>query len=196
MSLVSLQHGDALVIVDMQNDFVTGSLAVPHGAEVVGPLNRAIDAFGARGLPVVATRDWHPPDHCSFRSQGGPWPPHCVAGTAGADYVPDLRLPGDAVHVLKATTPDADAYSAFQGTDLAADLHARGVRRLIVGGLASDYCVLNTVRDGIDLGFDVLVLSDAVRAVNVEPGDGAKAETEMQHHGAQLAAVDALVAGV
>lgn len=196
MSLGSLQHGDALVIVDMQNDFVTGRLAVPQGAEVVGPLNRAIDAFGARGLLVVTTRDWHPPDHCSFQAQGGSWPPHCVAGTAGADYVPDLRLPGNAVHVLKATTPEADAYSGFQGTDLASDLHARGIRRLIVGGLATDYCVLNTVRDGIDLGFEVVVLSDAMRAVNVKPGDGVKAETEMQHHGAQLATVDAVLAGV
>jgi nicotinamidase/pyrazinamidase len=196
MSLTTLQHGDALVIVDMQNDFVTGALAVPQGSEVVGPLNRAIDAFVERGLPVVATRDWHPPDHCSFQAQGGPWPPHCVAGTAGADYVPDLRLPGDAFHVLKATMPQADAYSGFQGTDLASDLHARSVRRLIVGGLATDYCVLNTVRDGIDLGFEVLVLNDAVRAVNVHPGNGAKAETEMQHHGAQLTSVDAILAAV
>lgn len=196
MSPTSLQHGNALVIVDVQNDFVTGSLAVPQGAEVVDLLNRAIDAFAARGLPVVATRDWHPPDHCSFQAQGGSWPPHCVAGTAGADYVPGLRLPDNAVHVLKATTPEADAYSGFHGTDLASDLHARGIRRLIVGGLATDYCVLNTVRDGIDLGFEVVVLSDAMRAVNVKPGDGVKAETEMQHHGAQLATVDAVLAGV
>lgn len=196
MNPTSLQHGDALVIVDMQNDFVTGTLAVPSGAEIVGPLNLAIDAFAARGLPVVATRDWHPPDHCSFQAQGGPWPPHCVAGTAGSDYVPGLRLPGAAIHVLKASTAHADAYSGFQGTDLASDLHGRGIRRLIVGGLATDYCVLNTVRDGIDLGFEVVVLSDAVRAVNVKPGDGAKAETEMQHHGAQLAKVDAVLAGV
>lgn len=196
MSTTGLQQGDALLIVDMQNDFVTGSLAVPDGAAVVEPLNRASDAFVGRGLPVVATRDWHPPDHCSFRAQGGPWPPHCVAGSPGAEYVAGLRLPDDTLHVLKATTPHADAYSGFQGTDLASDLHARGVRRLIVGGLATDYCVLNTVRDGIDLGFQVLVLTDAVRAVDVKPGDGAKAEAEMQHHGAVLSSLDAILAGV
>lgn len=196
MSPETLQQGDALVIVDMQNDFVTGSLAVPDGAEVVEPLNRMIDRFVERRLPVVATRDWHPASHCSFKAQGGPWPPHCVADTAGAEYVPGLRLPADVTHVLKATTPEADAYSGFQGTDLASDLHARGVRRLIVGGLATDYCVMNTVRDGIDLGFEVLVLTDAVRAVDVRPGDGAKAEAEMQHHGAGLTSVVAILGGV
>ncbi len=196
MSNTGLQHGDALLIVDMQNDFVTGTLAVPDGAAVVEPLNRAIDAFVDRGLPVVATRDWHPPDHCSFRAQGGPWPPHCVAGSPGAEYVAGLALPDETLHVLKATTPQADAYSGFQGTDLASDLHARGVRRLIVGGLATDYCVLNTARDGIDLGFEVLVLTDAVRAVDVKPGDGAKAEAEMQHHGAVLTSLDRILAGV
>ena len=193
MSRETLQHGDALLIVDMQNDFVSGSLAVPDGAVVVEPLNRMIDIFVEQGLPVVATRDWHPAGHCSFEAQGGPWPPHCVADTPGADYVSGLRLPQDVMHVRKATSPDADAYSGFQGTELAADLHARGVRRLIVGGLATDYCVMNTVRDGIDLGFEVLVLTDAVRAVDVKPGDGAKAEAEMQHHGARLTNVDAVL---
>ena len=181
--------GDALVVVDMQNDFVTGTLAVSGGAEIIEPLNRAIALFAARGLPVFATRDWHPPDHCSFAAQGGPWPEHCVAGTPGADYVPGLRLPPDAIPVLKATRPEAEAYSTFAGTSLANELRRRGVRRLFVGGLATDYCVLNTVRDAIPEGFDIVVLGDAVRAVNVHDDDGARAEDEMRRLGARFATV-------
>ncbi len=124
---VMLQAGDALVVVDMQNDFVTGSLAVSGGGEVVAPLNRYVAAFRARSLPVVATRDWHPPDHCSFRARGGPWPPHCVAGTDGARFVAGLALPPDVIVVSKATEPDQEAYSAFAGTDLDASLRALGV---------------------------------------------------------------------
>jgi nicotinamidase/pyrazinamidase len=167
-------------VVDVQNDFVTGTLAVPGGAEVVAPLNRVADLFAERGLPVLATRDWHPPDHCSFAAQGGPWPPHCVAGTPGAGWVPGLRLPPGTVDVRKATRPGADAYSGFAGTTLAADLRTRRVRRVIVGGLATDYCVLNTVRDALAEGFEVVVLRDAIRAVDVAEGDGARAEEEMR----------------
>lgn len=182
--------GDALVIVDVQNDFVTGTLAVPGAPGVIEPVNRAVRAFVSRGLPVAATRDWHPPDHSSFRAQGGPWPPHCVAGTAGAGYAPGLDLPRDAVHVRKATTHDADAYSGFEGTTLASDLRHRKVRRVFVGGLATDYCVLNTVRDAAALGFDVIVLADAIRAVNVRPDDGARAEASMRALGARFATVE------
>lgn len=186
--------GDALVVVDVQNDFVSGTLAVPGGAEVIAPLNRAAALFAQRGLAVVATRDWHPPNHCSFIAQGGPWPPHCVAGTAGADHVPALRLPASTIPVLKATRPEADAYSGFSGTSLAAELRGRGVRRVFVGGLATDYCVLNTVRDALAEGFDVVVLGDAVRAVDVHEGDGARAEARMRSLGARFARVDALTA--
>jgi len=190
MSDLTPRSGDALLIVDVQNDFVTGTLAVPGGRQVIAPLSRAVDAFTRNGLPVAATRDWHPPDHVSFHNRGGPWPPHCVAGTAGADYAPGLQLPADAVHIRKATTRDADAYSGFQGTTLAADLRDRGVRRLYVGGLATDYCVLNTVKDAAAQGFDVIVLSDAIRAVNVQPDDGTRAEGVMQDAGARFATVD------
>ena len=192
MSRIPLQDGDALVVVDVQNDFVTGSLTVPHGAEVVPPLNRVIQAFEARNLPVFATRDWHPPDHCSFRERGGLWPAHCVAGTRGADFVAALRLPADVIHIDKATERDTEAYSALAGTPLAAELRARGVRRVFIGGLATDYCVVNTVRDAMPMGFEVFVLSDAVRAVNVQPDDGASAEAEMRRLGAQFIPVDAL----
>jgi len=183
---IALNHADALVIVDVQNDFAPGgSLAVPHGDEVVPVLNRYVEAFDAAGLPVFATRDWHPADHCSFKARGGPWPSHCVAGTQGAGFVPDLALPASATSVSKAAERDRDAYSGFAGTGLEADLRRRGVKRVFVGGLATDYCVLNTVRDARGLGFEVVLLTDAVAAVNVTPGDGPKALAEMLRLGAR-----------
>ncbi len=179
--------GDALLIVDVQNDFLPGgALAVPRGDEVVPVLNRWIARFREQGLPVIATRDWHPSGHCSFQSRGGPWPVHCVAGTAGADFAPGLELPKDTVVISKATEPDREAYSGFQGTDLARRLRTLGVRRLFVGGLATDYCVLETVRDALREGFDVVLLRDAVRAVDAHPGDGDRALREMERLGARL----------
>ena len=175
----------ALLIVDVQRDFLPGGkLAVPRGDEVVPVLNRYIAAARARGIPVFASRDWHPALHCSFREQGGPWPPHCVAGTPGAAFAPDLALPATAIVVSKAAAQDADAYSAFGGTDLEGRLRALGVDNLVVGGLATDYCVLNTVLDALAAGFAVTLASDAVRAVDVSPGDGARAELRMRSAGA------------
>lgn len=180
--------GDALVVVDVQNDFLPGgSLAVPRGDEVVPPLNRCLSLFSQKSLPVYASRDWHPPDHCSFRAQGGPWPPHCMADTYGAEFASNLDLPADAVIISKADTPEKDAYSAFEGTDLGLCLKAVDVRRLFVGGLATDYCVLNTVKDALALGYGVVLLADAVRAVEVTPGDGEKAMMEMRTLGAHIA---------
>lgn len=181
--------GDALVVVDVQNDFVSGTLAVPGGAAVVAPLNRAIEAFRARGLPVIATRDWHPPDHCSFARQGGPWPEHCVAGTRGAEFVPDLRLPPGVRVIGKGTAVEREAYSTFAGTGLAEALRARKVTRIFIGGLATDYCVVHSVRDAIAGGFAAVVLSDAIRAVDVHPGDGTRAEEAMRRAGARFATV-------
>ena len=183
---IELRRADALVIVDVQNDFVPGgSLAVPHGDEIVPVLNQYLAAFAAAGLALFATRDWHPADHCSFRAQGGIWPPHCVAGTAGAAFAPGLALPASATIVSKAIERDRDAYSGFAGTDLEARLRQAGVTRVFVGGLATDYCVLNTVRDARALGFDVVLLADAVAAVNVNPGDGPRALAEMLRLGAR-----------
>ena len=177
--------GDALVVVDVQNDFLPGgSLAVPAGDEVLPVLNRYIEDFVRGGLPVFATRDWHPPDHCSFRERGGPWPPHCVQGSKGARFAPGLALPPSAVIVSKDVAPDQNTYSAFQGGDLDARLRERGVRRVFVGGLATDYCVLNTVKDALARGYRSILLTDAIRAVNVEPEDGRKAEDEMVRLGA------------
>ncbi len=185
-SFIRLQTGDALIAVDVQNDFLPGgSLAVPQGDAVVPALNRYVAAFAARALPVFATRDWHPPNHCSFKAQGGIWPPHCIAATRGAEFASSLALPPTAVIISKAATPEADAYSGFGGTDLAARLRTGRVTRLFIGGLATDYCVLNTVKDALAAGFQVLLLADAIRAVDVNAGDGARAQGEMQQLGAR-----------
>jgi len=191
----NLQPGDALLIMDVQNDFLPGgSLAVPRGDEVVPVLNRYLRAFAAQSLPVYATRDWHPEQHCSFRAQGGPWPSHCVAGMRGAEFAAALQLPPSAVIISKATTVEQDAYSGFQGTDLDGRLRAANIRRLFIGGLATDYCVLNTVRDALRLGYRVLLLADAIRAVDVQPGDGQRAEEEMVSLGAQRISVEGIAA--
>ena len=173
---------DALVLVDVQNDFCPGgALPVPEGDRVVPVLNKLLRRGG---VLAVATRDWHPPDHCSFVTRGGPWPVHCVAGTPGAAFHPDLDL-GRIEHIVtnKATARDQEAYSGFQGTDLAAFLRGRRIRRLVVGGLATDYCVKATALDARREGFEVYLLTDAVRAVNVQPGDGDRAIAEMQAAG-------------
>ncbi len=182
---MKLQQGDALILVDVQLDFLPGGrLAVPRGDEVVPALNRYIAVFRGLTFPVVATRDWHPADHCSFQARGGPWPPHCVAGSDGARFAPLLDLPCEAHIVSKATQREKDAYSGFEGTDLDAWLRQSGVTRVFVGGLATDYCVLNTVRDALGYGYAAVLLQDAVRAVDVQAGDGERAIEEMRRLGA------------
>lgn len=177
--------GDALVVVDVQNDFLPGGpLAVVDGDRVVAPLNRYIHLFQQRELPLVFTRDWHPANHCSFHAQGGPWPPHCVAGSPGAGFAPGLHVPANATLISKGAHAGIDAYSAFQGTGLGAYLQRLGCRRIFVGGLATDYCVLATVRDARQQGLAVVVLRDAIRAVAVQPEDGRRAEDEMLRLGA------------
>ena len=193
MTQFALLKGDALVVVDVQNDFVSGSLAVPGGAEVIAPLNAYLAAFAHRGLHVVASRDWHPADHMSFREQGGPWPAHCVANTPGAAFVEGLRLPDGVMLVSKATEPGREAYSAFEGTDLHRRLRRLGIKRLFVGGLATDYCVLRTVMDALTLGYEIFVLEDAIRAVDVNAGDGARAVDEMRREGAHFVSLEDLL---
>jgi len=172
----------ALIAVDVQGDFLPGgSLAVTRGDEVIAPL-----VATARAVPlVVATRDWHPPDHVSFVARGGPWPVHCVAGTAGAAIAIEIDRLASLV-VSKGTDPDVDAYSGFDGTGLAEILRALGIRRVAVGGLATDFCVRATVLDALRSGFETAVIRDAVRAVEVQPGDGDRAMAEMAAAGAVL----------
>ena len=184
---IPLRSGDALVLVDVQRDFCAGgALAVPGGDEVVPVLNRWIEEAARVGAPVYASRDWHPVDHVSFQAQGGPWPPHCVRDTLGAELHPDLALPTLATVVSKGTTPDRDAYSAFAGTDLAEHLRNDSVSRVWVGGLALDYCVKATVLDAIGEGLEVHLIPDGTRPVNVQPHDGDAALAEMEAAGAHL----------
>jgi nicotinamidase/pyrazinamidase len=183
MSAIHLGPDDALLVIDMQHDFLPGgSLGVPDGHEVIAPINHLLALYS--GLPVFASRDWHPEDHCSFKEQGGPWPPHCVAGTEGASFAQELAFPDNVIVVSKADTREADAYSAFNGTTLASQLRERGVKRVAVCGLATDYCVLSTVTDALDEGFETLVVPEAMRAVDVQPGDGRRALDRMVARGA------------
>lgn len=178
---------DALLIVDVQRDFLPGgALAVADGDAVIPALNRLILSAEETGAPVLASRDWHPPNHCSFREQGGLWPPHCIAGTAGAQISSDLHLPQRAIIVDKGVSPETEAYSAFSGTHLANTLRARGVTRLVIGGLATDYCVHATVLDALAQGFEVFVQEDAMRAVEARPGDSEQARAQMREAGAVL----------
>lgn len=173
------------MLIDVQNDFLPGgSLAVPSGDEVIPVLNRYIEAFSKSSLPVYATRDWHPPDHCSFRAQGGIWPPHCIVGSRGAEFSPKLDLPANTVIISKATNLNADAYSDFDTTDLEQRLRQSGISRLFIGGLATEYCVLYTVRDALSRGFEVHLLLDGIRAINLKSGDGQRAIEEMASLGA------------
>jgi nicotinamidase/pyrazinamidase len=179
--------GDGLLLIDVQNDFIAGgALAVPGGEGVVPILNRWVAEFEDAGFPVIYTRDWHPPDHCSFVEQGGPWPAHCVQETKGADFVADLDMRDDAVIVSKAMDPDREEYSDFADGTLAEILREIGVSRLFVGGLATDYCVRATVLDALAEGFAVSLIADGVRAIDVEPGDGARALAQMEEAGARI----------
>lgn len=180
----------ALVIVDVQNDFCPGgALAVVDGDQVVAPLNRYIECFANAALPIFATRDWHPEKTTHFKAFGGIWPVHCVQRTFGAEFHRALKLGSGAVIVSKGMAADADSYSGFDGVDsagvgLADLLRVDGVTRICVGGLATDYCVKQTVLDGRKLGFDVVLLKDAIRGVDLAPGDSARAVEEMLDAGA------------
>lgn len=176
---------NALLLVDIQNDFCEGgSLAVPRASEILPVANRLIDESVAAGEPVIASRDWHPVDHCSFEDRGGPWPSHCIQDTEGAAFHPDLELPDTAIRVSKGTAFDSDAYSAFDGTDLAEFLRRHKVQRLTVAGLAQDVCVQATVADALKEGFTVDLVKDGTRAVQPDHSDQVFAELE--HKGANL----------
>ena len=176
----------ALVIVDFQNDFTpSGALGVAGGDEIAGRLNE-LAASGNYDV-VVATRDWHPPDHGSFAAAGGPWPEHCVQGTPGAELHPGLDRALVDVVVDKGQDPATEGYSGFEATNLAELLRERNVDHVTVVGLATDYCVKNTALDALRAGFGVTVDSTAVRAVEVAPGDGARALEEVRAAGGSVA---------
>ena len=194
MARVRVRPSDALVVVDMQVDFMPGgALPVPGGDEVVDMVNEYVELFTRAGATVVFTRDWHPPNHVSFKTRGGPWPPHCVQGTPGASFHPKLRVPTDALIVSKATDPDREAYSGFEGTELDAELRRRGVRRVFVCGVATDYCVKATALDAARLGYQVFLLADAVRGVNVPPNSVQRAIEEMLDAGVVLIEIGELL---
>jgi nicotinamidase/pyrazinamidase len=174
---------DALIVVDVQNDFCPGgALAVRDGDAVVGPINSMLPQFDF----VVATRDWHPPDHGSFASHGGPWPVHCVQGSPGAQLHPGIDQQAVDVVVDKGQTRDREGYSGFEDTELERLLRDRGVDTVHVGGLALDYCVKATALDAKRAGFDVVVHRGATRAVEVHPGDGERALEELRAAGVRV----------
>lgn len=176
----------ALIVVDVQNDFCPGgALAVADGDQVVAPLNKLIEEFLEHGEPVFKSRDWHPEHTKHFTAYGGTWPVHCVQNTRGAEFHPELI---DDMHIRTVSKGlgDTDCYSAFDETDLALQLRRLGVEEVWVGGLATDYCVKSTVLDALKAGFRVKALENAMRAVEVAPGDGARALAEMRQAGAEI----------
>jgi nicotinamidase/pyrazinamidase len=178
----------ALILVDIQNDFCPGgALAVDEGDQIVPLVNKLIRKFPL----VVSTQDWHPANHISFIERGGPWPPHCVQNTYGAELRSDLNTDTIDLYFRKASSPDKDDYSEFAGKDdrgqkLDDVLKSRGVKTIYVVGLATDYCVKETVLDGLKNGYQVFAVTDAMRAVNVNPSDGDEALNEMKREGAHL----------
>ncbi|MHB0869615.1 MAG: bifunctional nicotinamidase/pyrazinamidase [Chloroflexota bacterium] len=186
----------ALTVVDLQNDFMPGgALAVPEGDHVVPIANRYVEMFKVEGLPIYATRDWHPPVTKHFRQYGGTWPSHCVQGTPGAEFHPELRLPTDTIVVSKGMDPEQDSYSAFDafeadGTPMAESLRRRGVERLYIGGLATDYCVRWSVLSAMRLGFKITVLLDASLGVNLSPHDSERAIAEVVREGAEVTTIE------
>jgi nicotinamidase/pyrazinamidase len=186
VSLMENEKKRALIVVDVQNDFCPGgALAVANGDQVVAPLNGLMEEFLSKDEPVFKSRDWHPAQTKHFAAQGGTWPVHCVQQTRGAEFHPEL-LDDPRIIVISKGTNDEDTYSAFDGTDLAARLREQGVEEVWVGGLATDYCVKNTVLDALREGFKVKALANAMRPVELKPGDGERALEEMRQKGAEI----------
>ncbi|MFQ5940744.1 MAG: isochorismatase family protein [Nitrososphaerales archaeon] len=181
----------ALLIIDMQNDFMpNGSLPVPGSDKIIPVLNSYMDIFTSNKLPIFATRDWHPPNHISFKQRGGMWPMHCVKDTIGAEFPSELKIRRSTTVISAGYEYDKLGYSGFEGTELARKLEQRQIKRLLVGGVATDYCVKSTVLDALSLGFDIVVLQDAVKAIK----NGDAAMKEMQKNGAKKATIDGILA--
>jgi nicotinamidase/pyrazinamidase len=175
--MMRFRPDDALLVVDIQRDFCFGgSLAIAGADEIIPAINRLITQATAAGAMVVACRDWHPKNHVSFTARGGPWPPHCVAGTKGADLHPDFRLPSGTPMVSKGTDPDRDEYSAFEATRLIERLRRQGTRRIVICGLALDFCVRASALQAAGAGFETHVALEATRPVTEAAGEAAVAE--------------------
>lgn len=187
-------HADsALLLVDIQRDFLpTGPQAVPRGDEIVGPASELAAGFSSHGLGVVLARDWHPANHSSFRDQGGPYLPHCIQDTHGAEFADDLEIPEDAWIISKGVDPHEDARSAFAGTDLAQRLRADGIRTLFIAGLSTDRSVKQTVLDGLAEGFEMVLIANACRGSSGQASTNAAAVEEMLRKGARVASTGAV----
>lgn len=188
----------ALLVVDIQNDFCPGgALSVPRGDEVVPVLNRYIKRFHKAGIPIFATRDWHPEKTSHFKAFGGIWPVHCVQGSEGAQFHPALTLPDNVIIISKGMDPTRDDYSALHGADsdgtpLPEVLNKLGIHKIFIGGLTTDYCVKESALEGLRQGFAVTVLTDAVRGVDLNPGDSEKALAEIKSAGAETTTFETL----
>lgn len=179
------QPGDGLLLVDVQRDFCAGGkLAVAGADEIIPVLNNWLAGAVKKNVPIYASRDWHPQRHISFKQEGGKWPPHCIADTDGAKFHPDLRLPDSTVVITKGVRFDQDQNSVFDQTGFAAQLRRDGVKRLWVGGLALDVCVLASVKDGLQEGFGMQLISDGTKPV--DSGRRDTVLTEMKQSGAVI----------
>ncbi|WP_456321126.1 nicotinamidase [Palaeococcus sp. (in: euryarchaeotes)] len=174
---------EALIVVDMQRDFMPGgALPVPEGDRIIPKVNEYIKTFKEKGALIIATRDWHPPNHMSFKEYGGIWPPHCIQNTEGAEFV--VKLPEDAIIISKADKPDKEAYSGFQDTNLAELLRERGIKKVYICGVATEYCVKATALDALREGFEVYLLKDAIKGIKKE--DEEDALKELEEEGAKI----------
>jgi len=188
-----LQPGDALLVVDMQNDFLPGgSLAVNDSATIIPYVNSSIKLFTDKALPVFASRDYHPANHLSFVANGGQWPSHCVAGSWGAAFHPGLQLPDSVIVISKGTDPGREAYSALDSTPLTAMLEKMAIKRIFLCGLTTDYCVFYSTRDLLKAAYPVFLITDGMRAVDVQPGDGDRALQSLMELGAIATTVNEL----
>lgn len=186
--IYGINEFDALLVTDMQKDFLPGgALPVENGDLIIPVINNYIKRFVAAKAHIIASRDWHPENHISFKGRGGPWPAHCVQQTEGAEFNPKMRFPSGTIIISKATDPEKEAYSVFDETNFDQELRMLNIKRLFIGGIATDYCVLNTVIDARKLDYEAVVLTDATLGINVNKGDVERAFELMFKMGAQQA---------
>lgn len=193
MKDINLENS-ALIVVDMQNDFLPGgSLEVPNSDTIIPIINEYIEFFEKHQSLIVFTRDWHPENHISFKENGGIWPRHCIQNTKGAEIHSEIYIPKESLIISKAFEPTIEAYSGFQNTNLHEELQRRNIKNLYICGVATDYCVLNTVIDALEKGYKVYLLVDAIKGVDIKPNDSEEAIKKMISKGAELLVFDELL---